>query len=64
MKVPKTPAQRAASLRERREALGVKQLMVFAHIDDHTAIKAVAADLAAHRATGQINWPPCGKWRS
>ena len=50
MTAPQTTAQRAAALRERREALGVKQLVVFAHTDDHAAIKAAAAKLAARRA--------------
>ena len=36
----KTNAQRQADLRARREEAGLKQLVVYAHPDDHRAIKA------------------------
>ena len=48
---PASGAKRAAALRQRREAQGIKQLAVWAHIDDHAAIKALVAQLAARRLT-------------
>ena len=47
---PKTPAARVAALRERRAALGLKRLEIYAHPADHAALKALAARLQLRRA--------------
>jgi hypothetical protein len=41
---PKTPTQRVAELRPRRAEQGLTRLDVYAHPDDHAAIKALAED--------------------
>jgi hypothetical protein len=43
-------AARVAALRERRTASGLTRLEVYAHPDDHAAIKAHALRLARKRA--------------
>jgi hypothetical protein len=45
-----TSAQKQALLRERRAALGIKQLVLMAHVDDHAALKGMAKKLAKKRA--------------
>lgn len=45
----KTVAQRVALLRQRRAEAGLTRLEVFAHPDDHGAIKLYAAMLDAER---------------
>lgn len=44
-----TPAERKASERQRRADAGLTRLEVYAHPDDHAAIKAYAAKLAKKR---------------
>lgn len=46
----KTPAERVAALRQRREALGMTRLELHAHPDDHMPIKIYALSLHAERA--------------
>jgi hypothetical protein len=46
----KTTAERVAALRERREAQGLVRLELFAHPDDHVALKLYALSLQAERA--------------
>lgn len=45
-----TSGARVAALRERRAALGLVRLEVYAHPEDHPAIKAVAQRLTQERA--------------
>ncbi len=47
---PKTTAERVAALRAARDAQGLKRLELYAHPDDHAAIKEHAAKLAVKRA--------------
>lgn len=49
----KPAANRMASLRQRRAAEGLKRLDLYAHPDDHAAIKAAAEKIAAKRARGK-----------
>jgi len=49
----KQAKNRMAALRQRREAEGLKRLDLWAHPDDHAAIKAAAAEIAAKRARGK-----------
>ena len=49
MNAAKTTAARAAELRRRRDDLGLKRLELYAHPDDHDAIKALAAKLQRKR---------------
>lgn len=42
---PKTTAQRQQALRQRREALGLEPLQIYAHRDDWDQIKALAERL-------------------
>ena len=50
-----TVAARVAAFRERRAALGLTRLDVYAHRDDHEAIKAYAARLANRRRRAAAN---------
>ena len=52
MNTPQTTAQRVAKLRAARDALGLKRLDVYAHPDDHTAIKTLADKLQRKRTKG------------
>lgn len=58
MNAAKTTAARVAELRQRRADLGLTRLELYAHPDDHEAIKKLAAKLqrrrerAAKRAEG------------
>jgi hypothetical protein len=45
----KTVAQRVSALRKRRQEAGLTRLEVFAHPEDHGAIKLYAAMLQAER---------------
>ncbi len=45
----KTAAARVAKLRAARDALGLKRLEVYAHPDDHKAIKTTARRLSKKR---------------
>jgi hypothetical protein len=45
----KTLSERQAALRQRRAALGLTRLEVFAHPDDHPPIKELAAKLRRKR---------------
>lgn len=49
MNAAKTTAARVAELRQRRDDLGLKRLELYAHPDDHEAIKALAAKLQRKR---------------
>ena len=49
MNTAKTAAARVAKLRQRRDDLGLKRLELYAHPDDHEAIKALAAKLQRKR---------------
>lgn len=52
-KPPQTTAQRQAALRARRAEQGLTQVGgIYAHPDDHPAIKAYAAKLTAKRGKG------------
>ena len=44
-----TPAERKAAERQRRAESGLTRLEVYAHPDDHEAIKTLAAKLQAKR---------------
>jgi hypothetical protein len=46
----KTTAERVEKLRKERDALGLKRLELYAHREDWTAIKALAAKLQKRRA--------------
>jgi len=46
----KTATQRSQALRAAREAAGIKRLDIYAHTDDHAAIKELAAKLEQKRA--------------
>ena len=48
---PKTPTQRVAELRQRRAEQGLTRLDVYAHPDDHAAIKILADKLTKRRLT-------------
>jgi hypothetical protein len=48
---PKTPTQRVAELRQRRAEQGLTRLDVYAHPDDHAAIKILAEKLTKRRLT-------------
>lgn len=49
----KPVAARVAALRERRAALGLMRLELYAHPADHAALKALAAQLAKKRQANQ-----------
>lgn len=49
MSAAKTTAARVAELRQRRADLGLTRLELYAHPDDHKAIKALAAKLQRKR---------------
>lgn len=49
MSAAKTTAERVAALRAARDAKGLKRLELYAHQDDHAAIKEHAAKLARKR---------------
>jgi hypothetical protein len=49
MSVAKTTTERVAKLRAARDALGLKRLEVYAHPDDHKAIKTTARRLSKKR---------------
>lgn len=49
MNAAKTTAARVAELRQRRADLGLTRLELYAHPDDHEAIKALAAKLQRKR---------------
>lgn len=49
----KTPSQRKAAERQRRAEAGLVRLEVYAHPDDHEAIKALAAKLQRKREREQ-----------
>lgn len=48
-----TPAERKAAERQRRAEAGLVRLEVYAHPDDHEAIKALAAKLQRKREREQ-----------
>ena len=50
MSSPKTTSARVAALRERRAAIGVTRLELYAHPEDHAALKALAGKLSRRRA--------------
>ena len=50
MSPAKTTAERVASLRAARDALGLKRLELYAHPEDWPAIKALAEKLQRRRA--------------
>lgn len=56
----KTIAARVAALRERRAALGQTRLELYAHPEDHAAIKAHAEKLAKKRAARKSAPPTRG----
>jgi hypothetical protein len=47
--IAKTPTERVQELRQRREALGLTRLELYAHPEDHEAIKALAEKLQRKR---------------
>lgn len=49
MTAARTTTQRVSALRQRREALGLKRLELYAHEDDHKPIKDYAAKLQRKR---------------
>jgi hypothetical protein len=49
MTCAKPISKRVAALRERRASLGLKRLEIYAHPEDHQAIKATARRLAKKR---------------
>lgn len=49
MNAAKTTAARVAKLRQRRADLGLTRLELYAHPDDHEAIKALASKLQRKR---------------
>lgn len=51
----KSGAERVAALRQRREALGMTRLELFAHPEDHMPIKVYALSLQAARARTALN---------
>jgi len=51
---PKTAAQRMAEQRQRRAALGLVQINLYADKRDHAAIKDFAAKLQAKRLTSSL----------
>ena len=60
MNAAKTSAQRMNETRDRRAALGLVRLELYAHPDDHEAIKAHAAKLQRKRAKGGKAPPASG----
>lgn len=46
----KTPSERKAAERQRRQDAGLVRLELWAHPDDHAALKALAEKLAKRRA--------------
>ena len=50
MSSPKTTTARVAALRARRAALGLTRLELYAHPEDHAALKALAEKLQRKRA--------------
>lgn len=50
----KTTTQRVHALRQRREALGLERIEMYAHKEDHEAIKEYAAKLQRKRES-QLN---------
>jgi hypothetical protein len=46
---PKSNAERQEALRKRRKALGLTRLELYAHPEDHEAIKALAEKLQRRR---------------
>lgn len=53
-----TVAARVAALRERRAALGLTRLELYAHPEDHEALKKLARRLAKKRAGCTITRKP------
>ena len=49
MSLAKTTIERVGALRERRAAIGLTRLEVYAHPDDHKAIKTTARRLSKKR---------------
>jgi hypothetical protein len=49
MTTPRPTAERVAALRQRRADKGLTRLEIYAHPEDHSAIKATAAKLQAKR---------------
>lgn len=49
MTTAKTTTERVAAMRAARDAAGLKRLELYAHIDDHAAIKSLAKRLLADR---------------
>ena len=60
MSAAKTVNQRSRELRERRSALGLTRLEIWAHPDDHEPIKAHAAKLQRKRQKGGKEPPASG----
>ena len=58
MKAAKTNAERIAALRQRRADLGLTRLELYAHPDDHEAIKELAAKLQRKRERKSIATQP------
>jgi hypothetical protein len=54
----KTVAERVQALRQRREALGVTRLELYAHPDDHAALKVLADRLQRKRAKLPNHYKP------
>jgi hypothetical protein len=52
MAAAKTGTERMREMRQRREALGLVRLELYAHPGDHAAIKALAAKLQGKREKG------------
>lgn len=52
-----TAAQRKAAERVRRTAAGLVRLELYAHLDDHAAIKALAAKLQRRRDKAKKSTP-------
>ncbi len=48
----KPATNRMAALRQRRSDEGLKRMEIWAHPDDHAAIKSAAAKITAKRAKG------------
>lgn len=58
MNAAKTATQRMRDTRERRAALGLVRLELYAHPDDHDAIKAAAEKLQRKRVREGGKTPP------
>ncbi len=54
----KTTQERVAALRQRRAELGLTRLELYAHPDDHEAIKALAAKLQGKRERNEKRAAP------